>query len=258
MVLGAKFKLTIQFMRANFNLKLQISDCNNYEGDSMSPTPDHPVIDTTNINEKLYNYLKEKIIDGTYSPGERLRVRELGKLFGVSQTPLKDAFFRLSGEGFVDISSRRGTYVKEVTEQDIIDIFDTRIILETGAAELVAGKLTDAQISKLKSLYEAMLRRGKDINYKHFFQQSSRFHTEIIRFTGNNRLLDIYRTLNGHIHLLRFRFSQHATTRLPGTDKEHLEILNAFQEGNPQQAKIAIRQHLLMAKKSFLEANGVA
>lgn len=222
----------------------------------MSPTPDRPVIDTTNINEKIYNYLKEKIIDCTYPPGERIRVQELGKFFGVSQTPLKDALFRLAGEGFVEVSSRRGTFVKEVTEQDIIDIIDVRIILETGAAEMVVENLTDEQISRLESLYEATLHREKNVDYGRFLQQSSRFHTEIIRFTENRRLLNIYRTMNGHMHLLRFRFSQNATKRLPGTDKEHLDILNAFRERNPQQAEIAIRQHLLMAKKSFLEAKG--
>ena len=223
----------------------------------MSPRSDKPLIDTTNINEKIYTYLKEKIIDCTYPPGHRIRVRELGKLLGVSWTPLKDALFRLAGEGFVEISSRRGTFVKQITEQDIIDILDTRIIMETGAANLIAEHLTTEQINRLETLYEATLNRENDVDYRAFLQKSNQFHTEIIRFTENERLLNIYRTMNGHMHLLRFRFSHNATQRLPGTDKEHLNILKAFQERNPRKAKAAIREHLLMAKKSFMEAGEI-
>lgn len=222
----------------------------------MPQTPTLPVIDTTNINEKIYNYLKEKIINCTYPPGQRIHVRDLQKLFSVSQTPLKDALFRLAGEGLVDVSSRRGTFVKEVTEQDVIDIFDTRIILEAGVAEQVAKNLTDAQIHRLENLYEVTLRRENGMDYSVFLQRSSHFHMEIMRFVENKRLLNIYKTLNGHMHLLRFRFSNRATKRLPDTDKEHLKILKAFQERNPQKAKRAIKEHLLMAKNSFLEAKG--
>ena len=73
------------------------------------------LIDASNINEKVYNYLKSSIIDFTYPPGTKLHISDLKKLLGISQTPIKDALFRLMGEGLVEITSRKGTYVKNVT-----------------------------------------------------------------------------------------------------------------------------------------------
>lgn len=216
---------------------------------------DTPVIDTSNINEKIYNYLKEQIIGCKYPPGERINMEALRKLFGVSQTPLKEALFRLAGEGFVEVNARRGTFVKNITEQDVVDIFETRSILETSAAERVVGNLTDEQIGRFEKLYQLTLHRDEDVDYREFLRRSNNFHTEIIRLTGNKRLLAIYKTLNGHMHLLRFRYIHHASQRLPGTDDEHLSILKAFQERDPQKAKQAIQYHLEMAKKLFIKTS---
>jgi DNA-binding GntR family transcriptional regulator len=117
-----------------------------------------PTIDVTNINEKIYEWLKKRIISCIYPPGHKLNVRQLRKDLGVSQTPIKDALFRLAGEGLIEISSRKGTYVKEVTDQDIAEIYDTRLILESGAGEVIATEITDEQIKELERLYEATLR----------------------------------------------------------------------------------------------------
>ena len=114
--------------------------------------PNEAPIDTKNINEKVYELLRERIVTSTYPPGYKIKVRILSKELGTSQTPIKDALSRLAGEGLVQIDSRKGTYVKGITEQDIAEIFDTRMIIETGAAEIVAKRITDEQIKKLQFL----------------------------------------------------------------------------------------------------------
>ncbi len=217
------------------------------------PTSNKPIIDITNINEKIYDFLKQRIIDYAYPPGHKINVNELRKELGVSRTPLKDALFRLSGEGLVDISSRCGTFVKAVTDEDVIEIFDIRLIIEPSVAEMVAPKITAGQIKKLKKIYEESLIIDDDESYGAFLNKSSAFHTEIIHFTNNNKLLKIYKNLNIHMHFLRYRFAQHATTRLAGTNKEHYTILKSFENGDPKAAKKATEDHLLNAKELFLK-----
>ena len=84
------------------------------------------LIDVTNINEKVYQLIKQNIIKFIYPPGHNLNITELKDALGVSPTPIKDALFRLAGEGLVVIYPRKGTYVKDVTDEDIHEIIQTQ------------------------------------------------------------------------------------------------------------------------------------
>lgn len=211
-----------------------------------------PRIDVTNINEKIYDFLKKHIVNFTYPPGYKLNVRQLRKELGVSQTPIKDALFRLAGEGLVEISSRRGTFVKEVTDQDITELYDTRMILEAGAGESIAKNITDQQLDELERLYEGTLRTDANTDYRIFMEREKEFHLAIIRFTKNKRLLNIYNQLNPHMQAVRFRFGEQALGRLPKTNQEHESILNSFKKRDPLRVKEAIKHHLSTGKGAFL------
>lgn len=211
-----------------------------------------PLIDVSNINEKIYNFLKKHIVNLTYPPGHKLNVQQLRDELGVSQTPIKDALFRLAGEGLVDISSRRGTYVKEVNERDLSEIYDIRMIIETGAAEFVAKQITDEQLDELEGLYKETLIREADGDYRIFMERAKEFHSAIIRFMNNNRLLDLYEQLNAHMQIVRFRFREQAMERRPWTNREHQQILMALKERDPVKAKKAIEYHLQTTKTALL------
>jgi DNA-binding GntR family transcriptional regulator len=211
-----------------------------------------PLIDVSNINEKIYNFLKNRIVNLTYPPGQKLNVRQLMEQLGVSQTPIKDALFRLAGEGLVDISSRRGSYVKEVNERDLAEIYDLRVIIETGAAEIIAAHITDEQLDELEQRYTETLQKNADSDYRVFIERAKEFHSAIIRFTDNNRLFDLYEQLNAHMQIVRFRFREREIERRPWTNQEHKRILKAFKERNPAKAKEAIRYHLETTKTALL------
>jgi DNA-binding GntR family transcriptional regulator len=214
---------------------------------------EQPVIDVTNINEKVYDFLKKGITDLTYPPGERIKVRELQHELGVSQTPIKDALFRLAGEGMVEISSRRGTFVTEVTERDIREVAETRIILETGAVEIVAKRITAAQLTELEALYRATLIEEESVGYDSYMERDSQFHLKIIEFTNNERLLKLYKQLNAHMQIVRFRFARRAKRKLSWTDEDHARILEAIKEHDAQKAVQTVREHLLRARDAFLQ-----
>jgi DNA-binding GntR family transcriptional regulator len=214
-----------------------------------------PSIDTSNINEKVYDFLKQGITDFTYPPGHKFDLRELRRQIGISQTPIKDALFRLSGEGLVEISSRRGTFVKEVTKKDIGEIYDARMILEGGAGEMVARTITDEQLDELEMLFRKTLEKGANSDYKIFMEREREFHLAIIRFADNKKLLSIYKELNAHMQAVRFRFGPTAK-RLPHTNKEHERILKAMRSRDPDKVKAAIMKHLASGKTAFLGKAG--
>jgi GntR family transcriptional regulator, rspAB operon transcriptional repressor len=212
------------------------------------------LIDVSNINEKVYNFIKANIINYNYPPGYNLNLGQLSELLGVSPTPIKDALFKLAGEGLVEIAPRKGTYVKDVTLEDIHEILKVRIILETAAVEAIAAGLTDEQLSMFTGLYGQMIsvRVGENdvASYKAYMEHDSEFHLLFFQILGNQRLLNIYRNLNAHIQIVRFRLLDRRGKNVT-TDQEHERILVALRERNPGKAKEAVRQHLLSLDRAL-------
>ncbi len=213
-----------------------------------------PLIDVTNINEKVYEFIKRRIIDLTYPPGRRINSAELRKELGISQTPIKDALFRLAGEQMVEISSRRGTYVKDVTERDIREIAETRIIIETGAVEMTEGRIGRDKLARLREAYLATLDQGRqEFDYSSFMERDSRFHMAIVGLTDNQRLLQTYLQLNSHVQVVRSRYAGPGTKKLPRTDEAHRTILEALERGDLEGAKRAIKDHIRYSWNAFLD-----
>ena len=216
-----------------------------------------PLIDVTNINEKVYEFIKRRIIDLTYPPGRKINSAALRQELGISQTPIKDALSRLAGEQLVEISSRRGTYVKDVTDRDIQEIAEIRIILETGAVEMAAGRITKEKITQLEALYENTLNEPGEFDYRSFMERDSSFHMAIVGLTDNQRLLQTYKRLNSHAQVVRSRFGGPGAKKLPKTDRTHKAILEALKKNDTEKAKVTIRKHIIYSWKAFLE-RGVA
>lgn len=214
--------------------------------------PLEPMIDTTNINEKAYDFIKRRIIRLTYAPGDKIDVKRLQTELAISQTPIKDALYRLAGEGMVEISSRRGSYVKDVTERDLVELLQTRIILETAAVDIIGTRLSEEQLKELEFAYKETLQQGPDFSYELFMEKDSAFHTKFIEFTGNRKLMGIYEHLGGHMQAVRFRLAHRHKGKLPWVDEDHKRILAALKERRPGRAKEAIRKHITKAAEAFL------
>ncbi len=212
-----------------------------------------PVIDITNLNEKVYELIKSRIITLKSPPGCQINVRKLQDELGVSNSPIKSALFRLAGEGMVEISSRRGAFVKDITERDMYEVEEARIVLEIGAVEIIAEKITDDQLERLERLFKDTLFDDEEHDYKLFMEKDNLFHLEIIKLTDNQRLLDMYKRLNAHMQIVRFRFTRGRSKRLPWTDQDHRNILDALKSRDATKAKTFIKEHRLKARETFLQ-----
>jgi DNA-binding GntR family transcriptional regulator len=211
------------------------------------------LIDITNINEKIYNLIKGRITKFEYPPGFQMNIRRLQDELGVSNSPIKDALFRLAGEGLVEITSRKGTFVKDISERDIYDIEEVRIILETGAAGLIAKTITDKQLDRLEARFKETLIPQDEFEYSKFMEKDSRFHLEIIKLTNNQRLVEVYKQLNAHVHITRFQYARNRKKPLPWTHQDHQDILKALKLRDPAKVRKAIQSHRVKARDAFLE-----
>ena len=210
-------------------------------------------IDITNINEKIYNLIKGRIIHFEYPRGFQINIRRLQDELGVSNSPIKDALSRLAGEGLVEITSRKGTFVKDISERDLYEIEEVRIILETSAADIIAETITDEQLDQLETLYEETLIPEDEFEYSKFMEKDSRFHMEIIKMTNNQRLVEVYKQLNAHVHITRFQYARNRKKPLPWTHQDHQNILKALKLRDREKVKKAIQDHRVKARDAFLE-----
>ena len=104
------------------------------------------------LRELVCECIRQAIIDGTFSPGERLMEIQMADEMGVSRTPVREAIRKLELEGFVVMIPRRGTYVADISIRDINEIYEIRACLDELAAGLAAERITDEELETLNRL----------------------------------------------------------------------------------------------------------
>ena len=150
------------------------------------------IVDTSSLNEKIYKLLRDRIVFGEYTPGSRVEVKKLKDELNVSPQPVKEAIFRLAGEGFITIFPRRGTYVREASLKELIDMVEARVFYETSAIEIAIGKITSKNLQKLENLCEEIL-DTEDTSYKAIQRRNMAFHCAIVGLSENQWLYDAHK-----------------------------------------------------------------
>src|SRR4030042_213610 len=204
----------------------------------------------TNINEKIYNLIKTRITHLEYPPGYQINIKKLQDELGVSSSPIKDALFRRVGEELLEINPRKGTFVKDVSEKDILENEQFRTILEVGAVDIIADTITNEQIALLERRHRELT---DELIYDTFMEKDYQFHLDIIMMTKNEKLISAYKHLNSHVKIIRFKFSRHQHRPYSWTLQDHLDILNALRNRDSEKAKQAIRSHRIKARDALLQ-----
>ncbi|HEV1283878.1 MAG TPA: GntR family transcriptional regulator [Bryobacteraceae bacterium] len=205
--------------------------------------------------DDVHQAIREAILDRRFPPRMRLNVEELASQLGVSLTPVRSAIQLLAAEGLVDVHSRSGTFVATLSRRDLEEIFDIRCALECLAAETAAERLTPEAIERARKLAAIMQKPVKNDSQRKIHEQAnSEFHDIIIRASGNQRLADMYESLQAHIAMCRLhRLDENWQTRLPQEQKEHQEIIEALEKRDAKALTKALRSHILRAKDVLLE-----
>jgi len=203
------------------------------------------IVDTSSLNEKIYKLLRDRIVFGEYTPGSRVEVKKLKDELNVSPQPVKEAIFRLAGEGFITIFPRRGTYVREASLKELIDMVEARVFYETSAIEIAIGKITSKNLQKLENLCEEIL-DTEDTSYKAIQRRNMAFHCAIVGLSENQWLYDAHKLMMAHYASLHFRY---VVTQKDYADpeqiyKEHKIIINALGLDNVEDAKNVVKNHM--------------
>jgi DNA-binding GntR family transcriptional regulator len=161
--------------------------------------------DTKSINEKIYELLREQIIFGNYAPGSRVDIKKLCDQYNVSPQPIKEAIFRLAGERFITIVPRKGTYVRQASLKDLVNMVESRLMYESGAIDLAVDRTTEKDIRQLEDLCKNFL-QGKNVTYKEIQEKNLAFHRAVVSLAKNEWLDNAYGLLMDHYACLHYRY----------------------------------------------------
>lgn len=181
---------------------------------------------TQTLRERIVNILRESIIKGTLKPGERVAESELAERYGISRTPIREAFRQLETEGFLKVIPRRGAEVISLTEEDVREFYEVKSLLESYAAKVAAERLTERDIKKLELLNSSMERFAKNSDIKAFFKADNDFHDIFIQKCGNDKLCNIIQNLLQQFQ--RFRIASFVIKgRMEVSVEQHKDIIKA-------------------------------
>src|SRR5512142_91634 len=111
-----------------------------------------PLRDVLALSDRAYLAIKDGILTLQIKPGQLVAIGDLASQLGVSRTPVRDALLRLEKEGLVIINPRKGAYIMPLSVQDVQEVFELRILLESYAARVAPERLTEDDHRQLDDL----------------------------------------------------------------------------------------------------------
>ena len=197
-----------------------------------------------NLDAKVYDLLKEMILEGRLVPGDKVFQDKLAQEMGVSRTPLVNALKVLEQEKLIKAIPRRGFFVRQFTKEEMIYIFELREVLEGLAARRAAALITPAQIKQLQTFFQAFRGLKHIEDYSAYAKEDRRFHNFITDLGGKEFLKSILTSYN--VVLFSYQVSSYGgLVRHPDeTIHEHLGIIQALKEKNSAKAEKIMRLHL--------------
>jgi DNA-binding GntR family transcriptional regulator len=192
-----------------------------------------------------YELLQRAILSGELAPGQPLVETSLAEWCGVSRTPIREALTRLEQDGLVH-HNEGGLVVRIRSPEEILDIYETRIVLEATAGRVAAERRTDHDIRMIRYVLD----RGKEIppdNSVGMVEANQQFHRMVWQASHNESLLDLLGRLN--LHLGRY---PETTLTAPGrwedALREHTELADAIAERRPDDAYRIAHAHFVSAR----------
>jgi DNA-binding GntR family transcriptional regulator len=203
--------------------------------------------------EIIYETIREAIQIGRYAPGHHLVADDLAQEFGTSRMPVREALQRLENAGLVSITPHRGAVVSELSEQEIVEVYHIRAVLEGLAARLAAPHLGPADYDRLNVLIDDMASTGAaQPDLDQLLRGNRDFHEIIWQAAQAPRLHELLENLYDASR--RFRnISILLSGRLEQIVQEHRRIVQALAAGDPATAERFANEHHEITAQRLLD-----
>jgi len=202
---------------------------------------DRPLRRTT-LRDEIKERLVERILDGTYGPGERIVESQVATEFGTSQAPVREALRELEAMRLVETWPHRGARVREVTAEELGQIYPVRAALEELAGREAAVRMSAGQLAALADELAGMRQAAEAQDLHAQLLHDVRFHEIIVEASGNQVLVDVWRSLRVEARTLVSVIR--ADSDLPMIAELHRPVLTALRSRDPELAGKEMRAHI--------------
>jgi DNA-binding GntR family transcriptional regulator len=214
-------------------------------------------IKLASLNNECYTRIKDAILTGQFSWGERLEVGRFAKEFGISKFPVIKALDRLAIEHLVDILPNKGTFVTSPVVRDVEEVTEIRIALEELAFDLVCQKNRVKLLTLLETIESniapyLLTHFSQAHGYIEFLKYDRNFHRCFILCSENERLLDYYEVIRSQVELFNQKtfFEENIKTAIAA----HKKITELLKQNIIDEARGVLRAHLKQAHNDTISA----
>jgi DNA-binding GntR family transcriptional regulator len=209
-----------------------------------SPTESHiSTLGAANLRQQVRRALEAAIVAGELKPGELYSAPALGERFGVSATPVREAMLELSKDGFVVAERNRGFRVVEVSERDLDEISQIRLLLEVPTTVEVAKIIEPSLLGRLSEIADEISAAAGEGELIPYLDLDRLFHVELISRLGNERLADLVDRLRRQTRL--FGLDQLVESgSLHESALEHHELIGAMRTHDVEATERIITSHI--------------
>lgn len=194
------------------------------------------------IREKILENIRDAIISGSLKAGCRVSEPELAERYGISRTPIREAFRQLESEGYLTVIPRRGAVVRELSPKDVDEFYAIKSILEGYAARKACENISGKDLDRLQAINDKLADLARQNDVKHFFRTHNSFHDLFIKAADNEKLRDL---INGLV--TKFQRLRLTSLSLPGrmviSVQEHEKIIDAFRRKDADTAEDLVRKN---------------
>ena len=201
------------------------------------------------LSSLIAERIEGSILSGELAAGERINEAVLAKQYGVSRGPLREAARLLASQGIVEFVANKGAFVREVSREEVLEIYDLRAVL-TGHACRLAARNKAGSLTELKALHGAMAEAAEKDERETYYRLNLAFHDALIDLAQSPRLGAMLQGLVKEAHLFRqVSLSRHPD--MAQSNIEHGKILAAIARGDAYAAGREGEAHVRAGKHRF-------
>lgn len=201
------------------------------------------IIPRKSLHEEVAANLREMIVNGELVAGKKVPEAELCRRFGVSRTPMREAFKALAAEGLIRLVPNRGAIVAKISREEVAELFPIMGALEGLAGEAACARITDGQIAHIRRAHEQMVRHYERGEIAPYYRLNRAIHEAIFEAAGNAALEAMFQTLVARTASIRFT-AQKSPNRWAEAVADHEAMLEALEGRDGQALGRILREHI--------------
>lgn len=204
----------------------------------------------TRIADSIRERIEQMIVTGEFADGERLDEVKLAEQFGVSRTPLREAFQSLAASGLLTLEARRGAFIRHPDFVELVEMFEVMAEIEAMCGFRAARHVTESQMAAIGLTIEACEAAIEQGDFDEYYRENEKFHHLLYEASGNRFLAREAARLHKRLKPYR-RLQLRANGRMPQSMREHRAVFAALERNDSKATAAALRQHVAIQGERF-------